>query len=105
MLVHFHELDARGVVATSFRRRIRQAGQLVLRRELERFGIDAKAQARRPRAVVENVAQVAVAAAAQNLCAHAIAVSLLSDVLVGDGLEKARPAGAGIEFGIGSEQR
>jgi hypothetical protein len=48
-----------------------------------------------------------IAARAKNLCsAHAIASVLVGgDVFAGEGLKETRPARAGIEFGVGGEQR
>ena len=62
---------------------------------------------RRLRAVGKDVAEVAVAARAQDLDAHhaVAAIRLGRDVLVGDRLEEARPAGARIELGVRREQR
>src|SRR6202011_3961938 len=55
----------------------------------------------------ENMPQVAAAARANLLDAHhpVARVPDAFDVQRSDGLEEARPAGAGIEFGIGPEQR
>ena len=74
--------------------------------EVQRAGVDAVAQAGRVRAVVEDVAEVAAAALADDLgAAH-------EEAVVGPGLdrvvvhrvEEARPAGAGVELGVGAEQ-
>ena len=73
---------------------------------MQRCRIHAVAQAGRRRPVVEDVAQVGIAAAAQRLDAnHAeAAVLALHDVGGGDRLPEARPAGAGIELGGRVEQ-
>ena len=74
--------------------------------EVQRAAVDAVAQAGRVRAVVEDVAQVAAAALADDLGA------LHEEAVVGPGLdrlvvhrvEEARPAGAGVELGVRVEQ-
>src|SRR5262245_16727728 len=77
------------------------------RHELHRHRVQAIAPARRPRAVVEHVAEVAVAAAAADLGAdHAVAlVDQLRDVIGIERLSEARPAGARLELRIGLEKR
>ena len=77
------------------------------RLQLQRGRIDAVAQAGRAGAVIEDVAEMAVAFRAQHLGAdHAVAdVALLVDMAVHRGRGKARPAAAGIELGVGFEQR
>src|SRR5690606_22439828 len=77
------------------------------RRELERSGIDAVAQAGRLRSVREHMPQVGVAAGAKRLDpAHAVAgVQRLVDAVLGQRLVKARPAATGFIFGVGTEQR
>src|SRR3954469_8603068 len=74
--------------------------------ELQRRGIDAVAQARRPRAVGEDMTEMAAALGAQHLGAdHAVTdVPLLIDMALGGGLGEARPAAAGIELRVGLEQ-
>src|SRR5262249_15254650 len=78
----------------------------LFRLQLERRRVDAVAQAGRARAVIEDMAEMAVAFRAQHLgAAHAVAVILLLvDIALGGGLGKARPAAAGIELGVGFEQ-
>ena len=75
--------------------------------EGQRGRVHAIAQAGRTRAVVEDVAEMGVALGASHLVARhpqaGVAVSL--DVLLGDGLPEARPAGAGVELGRRREQR
>jgi hypothetical protein len=75
--------------------------------ERERGGIDAETQAGRGRSVFEDVTQVAVATRAENFGAfHPVTVvGVGDDIFLGDRLEKAGPAGAGIEFGFGRKQR
>ena len=53
------------VVAAALRRGVGQRRQLVAVGELERLGVQAEPQSRRPRAVVEHVPQVAAAAGAR----------------------------------------
>src|SRR5580658_4604292 len=68
--------------------------------------IEAKAQAGRPRAIIKNVSQVGVASDAQDFRPiHAVAmVGVIDDILLGHGLKKAGPAGAGIKLRFRSEQ-
>src|SRR6185503_14261852 len=75
--------------------------------ELERRGVHAVAQARGLGAVVEDVPEVRVATRAQHLGAlrEPAVVLLLRDVLLRHRLEEARPAGAGVELGLGAEER
>src|SRR6478609_1963364 len=79
----------------------------LFRLQLQRCRIDAVAQAGRAGAVIEDMAEMAVAFRAQHLGAdHAVAdVALLVDMAVQRGRGKARPAAAGIELGVGFEQR
>src|SRR5262249_35739019 len=75
--------------------------ELVLGDELEGGAVDAVAQAGLvPRAVVEGVAEVTAAAGGLHFdAAHAVRVVLvLAHGCLLEGLPKARPAGAGIEF-------
>src|SRR6201992_3184182 len=68
--------------------------------------VDAVALAGRARPVAEDVAQVTAAAAAQDFGAaheHAVVRAQLDRVL-GGGLEEARPAGGGVELGVGPAQ-
>src|SRR5450631_155755 len=69
--------------------------------------IDAVTQSGRAGAVLEHVAEMAVALRAQHLGPeHAVAdVALLVDMALDRGCGEARPAAAGIEFGVGFEQR
>ena len=78
-----------------------------LRLQLQRGRVDAVAQAGRAGAVVEDVAEMAVALRAQHLGAdHAVAgIAFLVDMALDRGLGEARPAAAGIELGVGLEQR
>ena len=71
------------------------------------FGVDAEPQSRWLGAVVEYVAEVAVAASAKHLNpVHAVAVvGTGPDVFLVDGLEETGPAGAGIELVVGLEER
>src|SRR5512139_2414935 len=91
----------------SIRRRIRQRLQIVRVRERQRLGVYAVPLPGRPRAVGEDVPQVAVAARAEDLhSAHAVAVvRALGDVLLGDRLEERRPPGAGVELVARGEER
>src|SRR5262249_6561433 len=75
--------------------------------EVQRCRVDAVALAGRFRAVLEDVAEVGVTAAAQRLGAdHGPApVALRGDVFRADRLVEARPTGPRIEFGRGIEQR
>ena len=77
---------------------------LALSVEVERAGVDAVAQAGRLGAVVEDVAEVGVAAAADDFgAAHEEAVVGLGlDGVVDRLVEEARPAGAGVELGARS---
>src|SRR4029079_16903269 len=75
--------------------------------QLQRGPVHAVAQARRPRPVVEDVAEMRLAGGAAHLRAHH-AVGTGADLLGGgrlNRLEEARPARARIEFGLGPEQR
>src|SRR5574341_1888995 len=73
---------------------------------LQRRGVDAVSQSRWLRYVREDVAQVGVAAAAEDFgAAHEeAAVVLGGDRVGGHGLVEAGPAGAGVELGVGGEQ-
>jgi hypothetical protein len=75
--------------------------------EVQGDGVDAVAQAGGRRAVLEDVAEMGAAAAAQDFRSpHAVAcVMLRIHDSFGDGLVEAGPAGAGVEFGVGIEQR
>src|SRR5438270_559167 len=72
----------------------------------EAEAVDAIAKAGRLRPVVEDVAEMAAAAAAVHLGAqHAVGAVLgLADIAF-DGLIEARPSGAAFEFGFGGKQR
>src|SRR5271166_5593031 len=74
---------------------------------LQRRRVDAVAKPGWARAIVEDVAEMASAFRAQHLGAdHAVAgIALLIDMAFGRRRGEARPAAAGIEFGIGFEQR
>src|SRR5262245_11493363 len=84
-----------------------QRGQFPLLREGERFGVDTVSQASRGGAIIENMAEMSIAAGAQDLGAdHAVAAVFMGDdILVGYGLEEAGPAGAGVELVTRGEQR
>jgi hypothetical protein len=56
-------------------------------------------------AVIEDVAQMAIAASAQNLDAHAVAIDMRRHIFIADRLKKAGPAGAGVELGVGRKER
>src|SRR5207302_2096227 len=89
------------------RQGVGQLSEILLVRENEGFGVDAKAQAGRWRAVLEDVAKVGVAAGTDDFRAdHAVAIVLVGeDVLGGDRLKEAGPASAGMELGAGGKQR
>src|SRR6266480_6498793 len=78
----------------------------LFRLQLQRRRIDAVAQSGRAGAVLEHVAEVAVALRAQHFGPdHAVAdVALFVDMAVDRGGGKARPAAAGIELGVGFDQ-
>src|ERR1700704_4219101 len=79
----------------------------LFRLQLQRRRIDAVAQSGRAGSVLEHMAEMAVALRAQHFGPdHAVAdVALLVDVALRRGGGKARPAAAGIELGVGFEQR
>src|SRR5229473_7628841 len=79
----------------------------LFRLQLQRRRIDAVAQSGRAGSVLEHVPEMAVALRAQHFGPdHAVAdVTLLVDMALHRGLRKARPAAAGIELGVGFEQR
>src|SRR5579859_7727791 len=78
----------------------------LLRLEIHRDAVDAVAQVGRRRAVVEDVAEVAAAAAAMHLGAdHAVAAVGRRFHGAFDGVVEARPAGAAVEFLLADEQR
>src|SRR5437588_11203173 len=79
----------------------------LFRLQLQRRRVDAVAQAGGAGAVVEDVAEMAVALRTQHLGAdHAVGhVALLVDMAVDGRRRKTRPAAAGIELGVGLEQR
>src|SRR3981189_470990 len=87
--------------------RITAAAAVLSRLQLQRRRIDAVAQAGRAGAVLEHMAEMAVALRAQHLGPdHAVAdVAFLVDMALQRRLGKARPAAAGIELGVGFEQR
>src|SRR5882724_2203614 len=75
--------------------------------QFERCRIDAVAQSGRTGSVLEDMPEMAVALRAQHFgSGHAVAdVTLLVDMALRRRLGKARPAAAGIELGVGFEQR
>src|SRR5260221_5204489 len=77
------------------------------RLELQRGRIQAVAQPRRLRAIGEDVAQVGVAAAANDLGPHheMAFIGHERDAVVVERLPETRPAGAGLELGLRVEQR
>ena len=77
------------------------------RHKAQRHRIHAVAQAGRPRAIVENVAEMRVAQPAHHLAPDLAQrhIHLFVDIFFGDGLPEARPARAGIELRAGVEQR
>src|SRR5882757_10651945 len=79
----------------------------LFRLQLQCRRIDAVAQSGRAGAVLEHMPEMAVALRAQHFGPdHAKAdVALLVDVALQRRLGKARPAAAGIELGVGFEQR
>src|SRR5882724_8185573 len=99
-------MTIRCFLACGFGSRVGQLRQFLLIREDERFGVDAISQASGGGPVIENMAEMAVAASAQNLRAdHAVAAVCMRDnVLLGHKLEEAGPAGAGVELAMGGEQ-
>src|SRR5262249_48331909 len=77
-----------------------------LRLEIQRDAVDAVAQVRRRRAVLEYVAEMAATAAAMHLGAvHAVAVVLGGLDCARLGVIEARPAGATVELALGAKQR
>src|SRR5258708_20557016 len=84
-----------------------KAAFALFRLQLQRRRIDAVAQSGRTGSVLEHVPEMAVAFRAQHFGPdHAMAdVTFLVDMALGGGLRKARPAAAGIELGVGFEQR
>src|ERR1700731_89228 len=85
----------------------RRTPPALFRLQLQRRRIDAVAQSGRAGAVLEDMAEMAVALRTKHLGAdHAVAdVALLVDMALRCGLRKTRPAAAGIELGVGFEQR
>src|SRR6185437_2041549 len=81
------------------------AGRASLRFELQRDTIDAIAQMRRRRAVIENMAEMAAAIGAMHFGAHH-AVSAIGGGLdrARDRIVEARPAGAALEFALALEE-
>src|SRR5262245_4186189 len=80
--------------------------RFVLGGKVQRYGVDAVAQARGRRAVAEDVPLVAAAAGAEKLGTHhAVArVVLFTQVIVVERRREARPAGAAVEFLPAQEQ-
>ncbi|SBP89684.1 hypothetical protein THIARS_80208 [Thiomonas delicata] len=81
-------------------------GSMPDRREIERCGVDAVAQACRARAIGEDMAEMGMALGATHLRAqHAVTVVFHGlDGLLPHRLREAGPAAAGIELGGGVEQ-
>src|SRR3981081_4191482 len=79
----------------------------LFRLQLQRRRIDAVAQAGRAGPILEHVAEMAAALRTQHLGPeHAVAdVALLVDMACRRRRGKARPTAAGIELGVGFEQR
>src|ERR1700733_13010636 len=79
----------------------------LFRLQFQRRRIDAVTQSGRAGAILEHVTEMAAALRAQPLGPdHAVAdVALLVDMARRRGRGKTRPAAAGIEFGVGFEQR
>src|SRR5437763_9042988 len=75
--------------------------------QLQRSRIDAVAQSGWARAILKDMAEVTVALRAEHFGAdHAMAdVALFVDVVLRSRRRKARPAAAGVEFGVGLEPR
>ena len=75
--------------------------------EFQRNGVEAVPKTGRFRAIVEDVAEMGVAPGAKHLGAfHAVAaVGHFGDVIGFHRFQKTRPAGAGVKFGAGAEQR
>src|ERR1700683_5061318 len=84
-----------------------EASGVRLFHQVQGGGIYAEAKARGLRAVVEDVAQMSFAAAANHfLAGHAVAaVGFRADTVFPSGLPEAGPAGAGMEFRVRSEKR
>src|ERR1700730_13203519 len=82
-------------------------GRLLLRDEAEGGGVHAVAQVRGRRSVLEDVAEVRVAAGAEHLGAghEQGAVALGADALRGGGRPETGAAGARGQLGVGAEQR
>ena len=95
----------RDMISASFSERLGSGGRP--RDEAQRHPIHAVAKAGRLRAVVEDVAEMRIAERAGDRGAHHAEglVLDLDDVLLGDRLPEARPAGAGIELRVGIEER
>ena len=93
-------------LACGFGSGVGQLRHILVIGERERLGIDAIPQASGGGAVIENMAEMAITASAQDLRTnHAVAaVCMRNDVLLGHGLEEAGPAGAGVELAIRGEQ-
>src|SRR3954453_6948877 len=79
---------------------------LILLLQIQRATVDAVAQARRVRAVLEHMPEMAAAVATAHLGTnHPVrAVGVHLDVLGEGRLEEARPARARFELGVGAEQ-
>src|SRR5215813_8615138 len=74
--------------------------------ELQRSGIDTIAEMSRLRSVIEDVTEMRAAFAARDFNSphHEAIIVFGFDIFFGNGSPKARPAGAGIELGIGREK-
>src|SRR3954453_11810947 len=100
-------MDAPGYPRSAEDRRPRITPSASLRLQLQGCRVDAVAQSGRSRTVLEHMAEMAIALRAQHLGAdHAVAdVALFVDMALHCGRGKGRPAAAGIELGVGFEQR
>ena len=93
-------LEQRQVLAVAF------FGEVFLGDEAQRRAVDAVALTGGCRAVVEDVAEVAVAVLAADFGAarHQLSVDVLADVLLVDRLGEARPSGAAVVLVRGAEE-
>ena len=104
------QVPAGGVAATVRHRKVRRRGLWVrssdAAHELQRHAVDAPAFAGGGRTVVEDMAEMAAAAAAMDLdAAHAPGVVAARCDSIGNGPNEARPAGAAVELVARGEER